>query len=309
MDASMGLQRRQTIDGQAHYLRCGEGDTAVLLVNAFGLSMDVWHDLVALLSPRFTVLVVDEDAPPIERGGVPRTTYASPDSLQRFERAARSILASEGRASCHVASWCSGAKFAIELARAWPEGIASLMLFAPSFAGAEGGAGADSAYETNLNTMCTLVDRMPRSAESMARSMTALMAKSATADEAATLPWVRAPFASAANMVEYSRQLLNFRAHQLGPNPGGEPLPLPVLLVTAERDHTTSSERAAAICNDVARPVHFDLQAAGHYFIHQDSRLVAQLMHEFVARGEQASPIDPRLVRIDAPACLVCGEL
>jgi pimeloyl-ACP methyl ester carboxylesterase len=261
------------------------------------------------LSRRFTVLVVDEDTPPGERGGVPRTTYASLDSLQRFERAVRAIMASERRASCHVASWCSGAKFAIELARNWPEGIASLMLFAPSFAGAEGGVGADSAYETNLNTMCKLVARMPQSADSMARSMAAVMARNAATDGVETLAWVQEPFASAANMLEYSRQLQNFRAHQLGPNPGGEPLSLPVLLVTGEHDQTTSSERAAAICKDLAQPVHFDLQGAGHYFIHQDSELVVQLMQEFVAHGEDATATDPRLVRIHAAAALVSGEL
>jgi pimeloyl-ACP methyl ester carboxylesterase len=305
MDAAVELQRRQTIDGHAHYLRCGDGSTALLLVNAFGLSLDIWHGAVASLSRRFTVLVVDEDAPPGERGSVPRTSYASPDSLQRFQRAARAILASEGRSSCHVASWCSGAKFAIELARNWPEGVASLMLFAPSFAGADDGVGADSTYETNLNTMCKLVDRLPQSAESMARSMRALMTRNA--DD--TLPWVREPFASAANMLEYSRQLLNFRAHRLGTNPGGEPLSLPVLLVTAEHDDTTSSERATAICHELARPVHFELRAADHYFIHRDSGLIADLMQEFIAHGGQASPADPRLVRIASPALLVCGEL
>jgi pimeloyl-ACP methyl ester carboxylesterase len=309
-----GLERRVTPDGRTHYLRCGRGGPALLLVNAFGLGLDVWQDLVARLSVHFTVLTLD-DEPQTPPGGVPRTSYATADWLQHFEAAARAMLADAGHGSCHVLCWCSGAKGGVELARRWPGGVRSLLLFAPSFAGASGDAGADSSFEANLFTMCKLVDRMPQSAESLARSMMALMSKGAEGDnpyavaDQVMLPWLWAPFASGANMVEYSRQLLNFRAHQLAPQADAGPLELPVLLVTGEFDSTTSSERAREVCGTLLRALHFELRAGSHYFIHQNSELMAQMVTTFVTQGAQARIDHPRLRPLAPVADLVSGEL
>lgn len=316
-----GVQRRSAPDGQVHYLRAGHGPEALLLVNAFGLTLDVWHALARALLPRFTLLVIDDDPPSPE---LPRVYYDRADSLPRFLHGVRAALAAEGLARCHVASWCSGGKFALELARALPDSIASLALFAPSFAGIEGTAGADSAFEASLHTMCTLVERMPQSADSMARSMLALMKKNDSAHDPlaspferadqATLHWLHAPYASAAHMLAYSRQLLQFRAHQ--PTLDAARLTLPVMLVTGQRDGATCSLRARDICRRVCAPVEFELQHAGHYFIHQNSALVAQLLQAFVAEGTEVAAPHPRFVRVaseldanEDEAALVSGEL
>jgi pimeloyl-ACP methyl ester carboxylesterase len=316
--ALRGLRRRAATGG-VHYLVCGNGPETLLLVNAFGLTLDVWHDLVQSLPERFTVLAIDDGAAPGPAPGVPRTCYATPDSLPRFTDAVRRVLQAQGRRSCHVASWCSGAKFAIELARALPGSIASLSLFSPSFAGTPAAAGSDSAYETSLHTMCKLVERMPQAADSMARSMLALMKKGETAaassvfelPDTVALPWLHAPFSSAGHMIEYSRQLLNFRAHRLVGPAGGEALDLPVMLVTGEMDRTTCAVRAREICRSLCPVLSFELRCASHYFIHQNSALVARLLDDFVTHRLGTQAPHPRLARaaVESHDALVSGEI
>ncbi|MGF6853654.1 alpha/beta fold hydrolase [Paraburkholderia sp. CI3] len=307
------FQRRSTRAGDT-YLRAGNDGPALLLVNAFGLSHDVWHDFADALIDRFNVFAID-DEPGREESSLTRTYYAAPDALPRFIHAVADMLAEEGYTTCHVASWCGGAKYAIELARTLPDSIASLSLFAPSFAGAEGYAGSDSIYETNLHTMCKLVDRMPQAAQSMAKSMITLLDKQEkrTSNQSgdtnasvfeladhATRHWLHAPFLSASNMVEYSRQLLNFRAHRIEGLRKGELRDLPVMLVTGQNDTMTCSTRARAICLDLCRPLHFELRHASHHLIHQNAELLARLMKAFAVDGASTVSPHPRLSPVPA---------
>lgn len=317
-----GAQRLLAAGG-TRYLRCGAGPVAVLLVNAFGLTPDFWGALAGSLSRRCTVLALDDD----ESLTLPRTYYSTPDSLQRFVAGLHAVLDAQGLSSCHVVSWCSGAKFAIELARALPRRVESLSLLAPSFAGAQGCAGSDSPFESSLHTMCKLVERLPQSAASMAQSMMALLTKgggqaAAEADpsgaavfelaDAAQLPWLHQPFASAACMVEYSRQVTHFRDHQLSPPPDGQRPAQPVLLVTGQMDTATSALRARDICARLCNVVQqVELRAASHYFIGQNHGLVAQLLGDFVYGRLPAAALHPRFSRIAAAAeeTLVSGEI
>ncbi|MDM0116491.1 alpha/beta hydrolase [Variovorax sp. J22R133] len=316
-----GLHLRRLVDPEHAYWRVGDSGPALVIVNAFGLAPDFWQPLVRDLCRHFVVLAlgpVNEDAP----HGLHRSCHDAPDALASHLRAVRAMLAAEGVGQCHVASWCGGAKFAIELARALPAQVLSLSLLSPSFAGIEDDGGSDSAYETSLHTMCKLVERMPQSADSMARSMLALMKKregAADTDagallampDANTLPWLHAPFASAENMIDYSRQLLNFRAHTPLVPPAGAPLEVPMLLVTGELDETTSAARAQSLCRKFGGASHFELQSAGHYLIHQNSGLVAQLLRAFMAGGEQVQAPHPRFRRVEPvlQECLVSGEI
>lgn len=303
-----GVQRKSTRTGHS-YLRVGNGHSAILLVNAFGLSNDVWHDFAHALLDRFTVFAIDDETEH-EGASLPRIYYSTHDALPRFTEAVSAMLSEEGYETCHVASWCGGAKYAIELARALPDTIASLSLFAPSFAGAEDHVGSDSVYEKNLHTMCKLVDRTPQAAQSMAKSMIALLERQANAQggdpqpsvfelaDSATVHWLHAPFLSASNMVEYSRQLLNFRTHHIVARHPNELGDLPVMLVTGKNDSMTCSIRAHAICADLCRPLHFELHHASHHLINQNSDLLAHLMRAFVADGPATASPHPRLSRV-----------
>ncbi|KVT15063.1 hypothetical protein WT24_06985 [Burkholderia sp. MSMB1078WGS] len=287
---------RRITTGSGHgYLAAGRGPRAMLLINAFGIPHDVWHDFAAGLAPDFSLYVADDanDAP--GDAGLTRAYYSSPDAPNRYARSVAELLDVEGIDAIHVASWCGGARYALALARALPGRIASMSLIAPSFAGAQDYDGADSAYENNLNTMCSLVARMPKAADSMAKSMIGLLDKRARSDvregghasmfalpDSATRHWLHAPFVSAANMIEYSQQLLNFRAHRIEAERDGSIAGIPALLVTGEYDEMTCAIRARAITSAQLRPIRVELQAGSHHMVHQNAVLLAQLVGTFV---------------------------
>jgi pimeloyl-ACP methyl ester carboxylesterase len=318
-DTLPGLGRALAADGRTRYLRCGDGATALLLVNAFGLPMDVWHELACRLAGEVRVLALD--AVPAADGGAQRAVadpyYVGADAPARFVAAVEAVLAAEGLGRCHVASWCGGAKLALELARARPALVTSLALLAPSFAGEPEIEGeGDSAFENSLATMCQVVDRMPAAAAGMARSMQVLLGRGGQGAQEArggdaggaavfalhdrvTTPWLHAPFEDGARMAAYSRQLLAFRAHRVpaaGAADDGQAAPR--LLVTGELDATTNNRRARALLAGGGPLAHFELQRAGHTFVHQNAALVAPLLLDFFRHGAQATwTPHPRLRR------------
>ncbi|WP_175016376.1 alpha/beta hydrolase [Burkholderia lata] len=287
---------RRITTGSGHvYLNSGRGSRAMLLINAFGIPHDVWHDFAVGLAPDFsTYLVDDADAAPAD-AGLTCAYYSDPDAPGRYARSVAELLDVERIDAIHVASWCGGARYAFALARALPGRIASMSLIAPSFAGAHDYDGADSAYENNLNTMCSLVARMPKAADSMAKSMTALLEKRERSDaregghasmfalaDSATRHWLHAPFVSATNMIEYSRQLLNFRAHRVEAERDRSIAGIPAMLVTGEYDEMTCAIRARAIASAQLRPVQIELRGGSHHMVHQNAALLARLVRGFV---------------------------
>lgn len=298
--------------GLRYYVH-GTGSKVLLLVNAFGLTLDFWHMLVASLGAECRVIALDRGAPD-GAGEIPTTCYSAPDFLAAYLADCGAVLDAEGIDACHVASWCSGAKFALELAHAYPARILSLSLLAPSFAGVKGFAGDDSAYEKNLFMMCGLVNKMPKTAASMAATMLQLMEKNGKDMErfapgrkdaldilevadARHQPALYQPFASAANLVEFSRQLVHFRGHDIVPLLAPGAVRVPVMLVTGQSDTTTSNARARDLCGRLQDVVGFDIEGSSHYLIHQDHRLLAELLAGFLREGIELNSGNLRVQR------------
>ncbi|MGS1032523.1 alpha/beta fold hydrolase [Burkholderia glumae] len=315
--AELPAARRITTGTGHAFLHTGRGPRALLLVNAFGIPNDVWHDFAAALAPEVAVYLLDALHEQSADTGLTRLYYTEPEAPSRYADAVAELLDLEGLASIHVASWCGGARYVLALARALPGHIASLSLIAPSFAGAQDYDGADSAYENNLNTMCSLVARMPKAAESMAKSMLAMLDKRdkdearsgghasmlAQAD-AVTRHWLHAPFVTPSNMVDYSRQLLNFRAHRIEAQRDDTLAGLPALLVTGQYDEMTCATRAHAIGDALLRPLRIELRGGSHHMIHQNAALLAQLVGGFIADPALAAGAlpHPRLCMAAPPA-------
>jgi pimeloyl-ACP methyl ester carboxylesterase len=309
-----GLKVKQTAQPALRYFSYGTGPDALLIVNAFGLSLDFWQVLAGSLQDRFTLFALDKRDAADDETCISRTYYSADNYADDYVADVAEVLRSAGIDRCHVVSWCSGAKLAIELADAIPGSIRSLSLIAPSFAGIESPQGCDSAYEKNLHTMCRIVRQMPKSAGNMASSMTAIMHKSSNdldrfhrnakdavdvfeLPDAHHLPLLYRPFSSAQNMVAFSQQLMHFRAHDITPRLGKQTLQVPVMLVTGRTDTTTSASRAKDICGRLPHIVGFEIEGSSHYLIHQNYRIVADLLRAFATDGMDMAYSNPRVER------------
>lgn len=297
-DSLPGLERVATARPGLHYRRLGTGATAVLLVNAFGLSMDFWSPLTARLGAAFTLLAPERAA--AQAGGIPQTYYGSDRPVEEFVDDVRAILAEAGVTRVHVLSWCGGVKLAMELAEALPEAVRSLGFVAPSFAGTGGPAGADSVYEKNLLTMCGMVAKMPKTAATMAANMRAILARGDNdidrfrADrkdrvqvfelaDKSRLPQLYQPFLDGDSLAQFSAQLVRFRAHDVAPLlPRIAARRTPTLLLTGRHDATTSSARAREICTAFEGRREIELRQGSHYMIDQDADAVAALYADFM---------------------------
>jgi pimeloyl-ACP methyl ester carboxylesterase len=323
--ASMeGLRRLRLPGGDRNYLRYGEGRETLVLINAFGLPMDFWRMLAQSLRRQFHMLALDGSPEPCRPAGVGviDTYYTTDDSVGRFVADARAMLVAEGVSACHVVSWCGGAKLALALASAAAETVSSIILLAPSFAGIDA-LGQDSPYERSLATMCDLVLKAPNSAAMMATSMNALVNKAAAAGASAALPELLAapdschlpllsmPFSSANNIRAFSRQVANFRHHDIMPHLAGSAVRQPAMVVTGSCDTTTSTARAVEACAMLPNSVHAQIADTGHYLVHQNYRLVADLLAAFTQNRLSRGGVHPRAKITIKPRreALVGGEM
>jgi pimeloyl-ACP methyl ester carboxylesterase len=298
-----GLEKKSTHKESLQYFSYGTGSETILIVNAFGLSLDFWQMLISLLGNKFKIIAI-EKIPAINCINPVSQTYYSVDNYAvDYISDISTVMAMEGIDHCHVLSWCGGAKLAMELTCAAPAMVKSLTLVTPSFAGMEGFAGSDSSYEKNLHTMCKLVNKMPKTAGSMASNMMAIMEKSSkdfdrfipgNKDSVDVLglvddyhlPLVYQPFSSAENLIEFSNQLIRFRSHDVTKLLQNTTLKsIPIMLMTGTADATTSSDKAKDICKSLNHFAEFELPGGSHYIVHQNYEMVCELIEEFMMNG------------------------
>ncbi len=290
-----------TPNGQLDYWCCGEGPKSIFIVNAFGLNSTFWTPLVDLLSPDYKVILWQHRDRKSEQQ-LNNVYYDEDRYIEGFVEDAKALLNEERADSCHLLGWCSGPKLALELADKLPELVDSVMMLTPSFPGVTGFDNQDSAFEKNLLTMCSLVNKMPRAAKSMVPSMAAMRAKQEgnldRFDEAISKAKTEnvfslanesfskllyEPFTDETLLVNYARQLMNFRQHDVAELVNT--IKQPALLLTGSADTTTSSQRAIALCKSLKNITGFEIQGGNHYLHTEQPALTAKIVAGFIEQG------------------------
>ena len=300
-----------TQNGQLDYWCCGDGPKSIFIVNAFGLNSTFWTPLVNLLSPDYKVILWQHRDRQSDQQ-LNNVYYDEDRYVDVFVEDAKALLTEERTDSCHLLGWCSGPKLALELADKLPELVDSVMMLTPSFPGVSGFDNQDSDFEKSLLTMCKLVNMMPRAAKSMVPSMAAMRAKQegnldrfdkaiskektesifSLANESFS-KLLYEPFTNETLLVNYSRQLMNFRQHDIAELVNT--IEQPVLLLTGSADTTTSSDRAIALCKSLKNITGFEIQGGNHYLHTEQPALTAQIVAGFIERGAKVE-INSQLV-------------
>lgn len=302
VSASLQSKQLTSANGKLDYFTCGEGEKSLFIVNAFGLNLTFWSPLIALLSEQYKVIFW-QHRDRQNNAQLNNVYYDADNDIETFVADAKAIIDTESHGACHLLSWCSGPKLAMELAARHPELVDALTLLTPSFPGVSGfDKSHDSAFEKNLVTMCSLINKMPHAANSIVTSMAALRAKEAgdlnrfdpviskdktisvfSLPDESFAPLLYQPFTDGPSIVGYSRQLVNFRAHDVAQLVAK--VPQPTLLLTGGDDTTTSSPRAITLCQQLPQVLGYEINGGNHYLHTEKPELIAGLISDFINQG------------------------
>jgi thioester reductase-like protein/pimeloyl-ACP methyl ester carboxylesterase len=276
-----------TFDGMPlDYFTTDTSKPAMVLINAFGMDLEFWGPTVNYFRDHFRLVTW-------YLRGLPAEEYdASVDvSLGAHAEDLHSILQAEGIGRAVIVGWCAGPKIALEYFRRYPDSVSALVLVAGKYDSDVNPDPEASPYSKLFSELNAGIVRNPKLAEMVVQSIMHARASDGTtaAGAANTIlsacspaleyaPYASAPFANAANLVNYSRMSRAYGDHDVYDML--ERIDVPTLVIAAEDDaiaHPTSSRRVAEHISDCELTV---LRGASHFcvvenpgvFIHSVSR-------------------------------------
>lgn len=127
-NATIGRAFADLHDGQIHYAQCGPADAeAVLLLHQTPRSWAEYRFVLPILGARYRAIAMDT----IGFGDSARPAW--PASIERWAAVAAELLGALGIERAHVVGHHTGGVIAIELAAAFPERVARLVLSSTPF--------------------------------------------------------------------------------------------------------------------------------------------------------------------------------
>lgn len=259
------------------YFVAGDQGPALVCLNALGQDLLVWRSLVTAFSKSHRVIFWK-----------PRGTYEEPgrwrplpDQLADLER----IVARERVQECRLLTWCSGAKTGIEFARRSPL-VSGLVLMSGTFKRLEGLEHLETAYEKDMLKMCQMVAQRHERAAMLMKPMKALLAGMASAPGAQApvseelKAMIFEPFEQAGSTLNYSLQIIDYLAHDIGPSLAG--LSVPTLVLSGQHDRISSPAMSKAVAERVPSARYEEVADGTHYFMHENPEAVIGLVERFL---------------------------
>ncbi|HEV7368933.1 alpha/beta hydrolase [Arenibaculum sp.] len=147
------------------------GDTPLLLLNATGVPLAVWRQLIFDRSHPFKLVIPNRGQSSILDGGL--------DTFLDIEGEASGTLAAVTQAGIrdfHILAWCNGARLALEVGRRAGGLARSMALLSPMFKGTADVPAALSRYERDLQSLLDVVLANPDYAEQFIRHVPGMAA-------------------------------------------------------------------------------------------------------------------------------------
>jgi pimeloyl-ACP methyl ester carboxylesterase/nucleoside-diphosphate-sugar epimerase len=307
-EALAGLQKhslRCRFGEELEYYTHGEGP-AVVLINAYGVSVECWKEVIAGLVQAGGRRLITWDCRGCSTGS-PERTYRVADHVADLQE----ILDREDVTHAHLIGWCTGAKVAVEFAARHPEQTASVTTITGAFGPLRGVENLQTRYDQAMAKICFLVSRRPEMAPIMLRAVTDLFGKPGTGREDADtraaemmlmvsprlLGLITAPFLNAKVIARYARMVADFQEHNVS-----DLLPqlrVPMLVLGADSDTLVHPDLTAEVVARVLSARGRNLPWATHWCLmeHADDVLeeITTLLHEVESRPAVSTPL-PRPV-------------
>jgi len=286
---------RKTIhrDGsELPYYVAGTKGTPIVVLNALGQGLEYWYRLLDDLMEDHCVIIWEP------RGIVaPPPPFELPQQVDDLD----AILQHENLEACHLMSWCTGGKVAVEFHLRRPSMVRSMVLLNNTLKCDGGPEELDSPYEHNMETLCRMLVRKPAMASSVMNTLNSPNEESETemlenGGEQLSInvlsrmntklkSYVVAPFRTPETTVNYANQLVDFWKYDMRHK--AAQVTVPVLLVSAEYDQVATPEASfeAARLFPNARQVH--VKGATHYCLYDRPEFVADLLRDFFANSNE----------------------
>ncbi len=165
--------KRETRAGVSYYVR-NSGSRPLLLINATGAPIAVWHQFLADPAHDYKVLLPQRRGSDLFRGGLQQHVDISTDSSDLA-----SILDAESVEQAEVLAWCNGARVGLDLANKRDAQISSMVLLGPMLKGIQGVPPSPSNFERDLQPLLDAVSKE----SSLAPFMAQVIAKQPTSPD------------------------------------------------------------------------------------------------------------------------------
>ena len=298
------LQRKVIIreDGQPLPYYCGgDGDRALVIINAYGQSLSFWDWVVDhfLASARIIVWQARGTTSGSGSGGL-NLHYPVSVHVQDLGE----ILRNEGIESCDILGWCTGPKLSLEFYRAQPGKVRSMVFLTGAFKGHKGMESLSTQYETYMEPLCRLVAARPEMAGSLIEKLkSVLLGQSGKGpgdeqDESRRnidnilglvnknlKPLVIEPFLTEQSVISYARQLIDFWEHDVSGILGA--VDVPVLVIAGQHDNIASPEISRAVARLIPQATFLEILGGSHYPHFDNHELLDEILELFFRNPRQ----------------------
>jgi pimeloyl-ACP methyl ester carboxylesterase/thioester reductase-like protein len=298
-DASLARARITLHEGQVlNYYAGGSGRDTIVIINAYGQSINYWKKLIARLIEKYRVIVW------VARGNEHETV-----GMSQFHPVAvhvndlERLLANEGVEKCSFIGWCTGPKMILEYYNRHPEKVSTMTFLGPTFKNGARLRSFETSYERTLEPLFAMVNGDPSLAELLMTSLRAVLLGQSGSGSISSGPltgsrkqalemlmtvnaslqqFVLEPFSSPQSVINFAGQLLDFWNHDVMPL-----LPqvrIPALFVSGECDKIASTEMAGVVSKMMPAAKYLQVKGGSHYLQYEKDEMLSEIINRFLAQ-------------------------
>lgn len=266
---------------RVRYKSFGSGPV-FLLLNPVGQKIALWAPLIMELMKSNRVIWVSD----ICFSGSEEfceLQYCDDDNTF-FHDAIPAVLERENVERVSLLSWCAASKLSADLALNLGPRILAEIYLAPSLVGMDRYGDLNSAFETDLHKMMSMVNSNNSISsfvvEMFKKSMMQELSK-ANGDKAKEIiELTYAPLISEDSICSMSSRIIRFFKHDISETIAQ--VETPKLVIVAELDKSTSSERAVRYFSNLSASTVHEVEGADHYLPYTEAVKVSKLVGDFL---------------------------
>jgi pimeloyl-ACP methyl ester carboxylesterase len=267
------------------YFVAGSAGPHVVCINAIEQDLLIFGQLIAVLSARHRVVAWRLRSG--SGGSGPVATVR--DHVSDF----RQILNAERIGDCSLVAWCSGAKIALESARAFPE-VSSVVVTNGTFKTIPGLERAETDFEQSLFELCSAVvkehDLAPLVMDSirtlLGGGVTRFAQRQATTTDLRLAALIVEPFQSPQTTLRYAEQVVSYMSSDISATL--RVVRQPVLIVAGQHDQVSSPAMAAEVAGRLARGSFLEVPGGSHYCLYKQSAETIAAVAAFISSPGRA---------------------